>query len=38
LTGSYREENALELWDLRTNKKFRDIEWDGPKVKAAAEL
>ena len=32
LTGSYRQENVLELWDLRKNKKFRDIDWDGPKV------
>jgi len=38
LTGSYREENALELWDLRTLKKFRDIPWDGPKVKATEDL
>lgn len=32
LTGSYRQEEVLELWDLRKNKKFREIEWDGPKV------
>lgn len=31
LTGSYRQENVLELWDLRKMKKFRDIAWDGPK-------
>lgn len=23
--------NVLELWDLRKYKKFRDINWDGPK-------
>ena len=22
----------LELWDMRTYKKFRDIPWDGPKA------
>jgi len=32
LTGSYRQENVLELWDLRKTKKFRDIDWDGPKI------
>jgi WD40 repeat protein len=32
LTGSYRQENVLELWDLRTFKKCRDINWDGPKA------
>jgi hypothetical protein len=32
LTGSYRQEEVLELWDLRVNKKFRDISWDGPKA------
>jgi len=32
LTGSYREEDAIELWDLRTLKKVRDIAWDGPKA------
>ena len=32
LTGSYRQEDVLELWDLRKNKKFRNIDWDGPKV------
>ena len=32
LTGSYRQDNVLELWDLRKLKKFRDIEWDGPKA------
>jgi len=29
LTGSYREENVLELWDIRNLKKFREIDWDG---------
>lgn len=37
LTGSYRQESVLELWDLRTMKKFRDIDWDGPKASEAFE-
>ena len=32
LTGSYRMDDCIELWDLRVNKKFRDIEWNGPKA------
>lgn len=32
LTGSYRQEDVLELWDMRTYKKTRVIEWDGPKA------
>ena len=32
LTGSYRQDNVLELWDLRTFKKSRDIGWEGPKT------
>lgn len=32
MTGSYRQENVLELWDLRKMKKWREIDWDGPKV------
>jgi len=32
LTGSYRQEHVLELWDQRTWSKYRDIDWDGPKV------
>lgn len=31
LTGSYRQDDVLELWDIRTFQKFRNIEWDGPK-------
>jgi COMPASS component SWD3 len=31
LTGSYRQEDVLELWDLRTLKKVRTIDWNGPK-------
>jgi COMPASS component SWD3 len=31
LTGSYRQENVLELWDIRTMKKTRGIDWNGPK-------
>lgn len=32
MTGSYRQEDVLELWDIRTFKKTRVINWDGPKV------
>lgn len=32
MTGSYRQDNVIELWDLRVNKKYRDINWDGPKA------
>ena len=37
LTGSYRQENVLELWDNRMNKKFRNIAWDGPKLSETLE-
>jgi len=37
LTGSYRQDNVLELWDMRTLKKVRDIDWDGPKSQSMAE-
>mmetsp|Transcript_2690 Transcript_2690/g.4538 ORF Transcript_2690/g.4538 Transcript_2690/m.4538 type:complete len:324 (+) Transcript_2690:20-991(+) len=30
LTGSYRQEDPLELFDLRKFQKFRDIAWNGP--------
>jgi COMPASS component SWD3 len=30
MTGSYRMENALELWDLRNGMKYRDVNWNGP--------
>jgi WD40 repeat protein len=29
LTGSYRDENCLELFDIRTFKKIRGINWNG---------
>jgi len=32
LTGSYRQEDVLELWDIRTFKKIRTINWNGPKA------
>ena len=32
LTGSYRQEDVLELWDIRTLKKTRVVNWDGPKA------
>jgi len=32
LTGSYRQEHVLELWDQRKHAKFRDVDWDGPKL------
>jgi hypothetical protein len=28
---------VLELWDLRKLKKFRDIEWDGPKSSSISD-
>lgn len=31
LTGSYRQDDCLELWDLRMFKKTRIIDWNGPK-------
>lgn len=37
LTGSYRQEDVLELWDMRTLKKFRTIDWDGPKASEALD-
>jgi len=30
VTGSYRDENCIELWDLRTYEKTQDVNWDGP--------
>jgi len=30
LTGSYRQDDVLELWDLRTFKKMKSINWHGP--------
>ena len=32
LTGSYRQEDVIELWDIRTFKKTRVVNWDGPKA------
>ena len=32
LTGSYRKEDCLELWDLRKNEKLRNIDWNGPET------
>ena len=32
LTGSYRQESVLELWDIRTFKRVREINWNGPKA------
>jgi COMPASS component SWD3 len=29
LTGSYRDKDVLELWDLRTKEKVKTIEWNG---------
>lgn len=29
VTGSYRSENALEVWDLRMFKRSHVIDWDG---------
>jgi hypothetical protein len=30
LTGSYRQEEVLELWDLRKFEKCRTYDWNGP--------
>ena len=32
LTGSYRQEDVLELWDLRKMERSRIIDWNGPKA------
>lgn len=32
LTGSYRQDNVLELFDIRNFKRKRIIDWDGPKA------
>lgn len=32
LTGSYRKDNCLELWDLRKNEKIRTYDWNGPET------
>ena len=29
LTGSYRQENPLELWDIRKLEKLKEIDWYG---------
>lgn len=33
LTGSYRQKNPLELWDIRRLEKFKDIDWYANKNK-----
>jgi len=33
MTGSYRQKDVIELWDMRNFKKYRDIDWDGPNTK-----
>ena len=38
LTGSYRLEKALQLWDLRTNKEVREINWNGPKIQENSDF
>ena len=37
LTGSYRQDDALQLWDLRTGKCTRTYDWDGPDGMGIAE-
>jgi len=37
LTGSYRDENCLELWDLRKYEKTHEINWNGPYGKLETE-
>ena len=29
MTGSYRDKDVLEIWDLRTRELVKKIEWDG---------
>lgn len=29
MTGSYRMEDVIEIWDLRMNKRTRSIPWEG---------
>jgi len=29
VTGSYRQENAIEVWDLRMFKRTQVVNWDG---------
>ncbi len=29
LTGSYRAEDCLQMWDLRTFECFKTVDWDG---------
>lgn len=29
ITGSWRNENQIEVWDLRTTEKSKDIDWEG---------
>lgn len=30
MTGSYRDDNCVEFWDVRNWKKTRNINWNGP--------
>lgn len=30
ITGSYREEETIEIWDLRKKVKLREIDFYGP--------
>ena len=29
VTGSYRQDNCIEVWDLRMFKRTKVVEWDG---------
>lgn len=29
MTGSYRMDDVIEIWDLRMNKRTRTIPWEG---------
>lgn len=30
VTGSYRQKECIELWDLRVMEKFKTVHWVGP--------
>ena len=32
LTGSHRQDDVIELWDIRNGKRARVIDWNGPKA------
>jgi len=38
ITGSWRNENQLQVWDTRTTKKIKDIDWDGNNFESDAPV